>query len=251
MIPGDLIAAATRTQVPGARLMKTDASLAKAPPIAPEQDGGAVSLKHRAYIELKGRILSGTLPPGTLLSERQLARGLKMSKTPVHAALERLEGDGLVTVAAQQGIVVRAISPRDIADHFEIREALETFVVRRLAGRLTSEQVERLNRNVADNRRAIRRGDVEANIRLDSEFHVLLCEFHGNGEITRAMGQIRDKIHGVIHLISTRFPQRMNVSMCEHEAIVASLVEGDGATAAARIIAHLRNGLQSVYDHRP
>ena len=47
-----------------------------------------------------------------LLSERQLAASLKMSKTPVHAALERLESDGLVTVAVQQGIVVRSITPR-------------------------------------------------------------------------------------------------------------------------------------------
>ena len=50
---------------------------------------GAASLKRRAYAELKGKILSGALPPGGLLSERQLARKLKMSKTPVHAALER------------------------------------------------------------------------------------------------------------------------------------------------------------------
>jgi DNA-binding GntR family transcriptional regulator len=212
-------------------------------------DRDTVPLKHRAYAELKERILSGALPPGMLLSERQLARSLKMSKTPVHAALERLEGDGLVTVAAQQGIVVRAVSPQDIADHYEIREALEPFVVSRLAGRLTPEQVARLRRNLRDHRRPVRQNDIAANIRLDSEFHLLLCEFHGNKEITRAMSQIRDKIHGVIHQISTRFPERVQVSLAEHEGIVSALLSGDGPAASERIITHLRNGFQSLY-HR-
>jgi len=55
----------------------------------------------------------------------QLAAELGMSKTPVHAALERLESEGLVTVSPQQGVVVRALSMKGIADHYEIREALE------------------------------------------------------------------------------------------------------------------------------
>jgi DNA-binding GntR family transcriptional regulator len=210
-----------------------------------------VSLKHRAYAELKHQILSGALPPGELLSERQLALTLKMSKTPVHAALERLEGDGLVTVTAQQGIVVRSISPQDIADHFEIREALETFIVARLAGRLTADQLARLKRNLLDHRRGVRQGDIAEHIRLDSEFHLLLCEFLGNGEITRAMSQIRDKIHRVMHHISSRFPGRMTDSLSEHEAIVSALASGNGAAAADRMTTHLRNGLQSVYHRHP
>jgi DNA-binding GntR family transcriptional regulator len=231
--------------------MKTDelspnGSLNLSPP-----DRGAVSLKHRAYAELKSRILSGALPPGTLLSERQLAQNLKMSKTPVHAALERLEGDGLVTVAAQQGIIVRAISPHDILDHFEIREALEPFVVSRLAGQLTAEQAGLLERNLADNRRAVREGDSVENIRLDSEFHLLLCEFHGNKEITRAMGHIRDKIHGVIHHITTRCPERVKASLSEHEAIVSALLAGDALAATEQIKTHLRNGLESIYQRHP
>jgi DNA-binding GntR family transcriptional regulator len=231
--------------------MKTEVSPPDDRPGRLPADLVAGSLKQRAYAELKERILSGALPPGTLLSERQLARSLKMSKTPVHAALERLEGDGLVTVAAQQGIVVRAISPQEIADHFEIREALETFVVARLAGRLSPEQASRLKRNLRENRRAVKQGDIAANIRLDAEFHLLLCEFHGNEEITCCMRRIRDKIHGIIHHITSRLPERANDSLAEHEAIAEALFSGDGPGAAQRIGSHLRNGLQSLFHRRP
>jgi GntR family transcriptional regulator, rspAB operon transcriptional repressor len=227
--------------------MKTSPPTPEAAPGASPPRNGTDSLKHRAYVELKRQILSGLLPPGELLSERQLALALAMSKTPVHAALERLEGDGLVTVTAQQGILVRAVSPQEIADHFEIREALETFVVARLAGGLVPEQVGRLNRNLEEHRQAVAAGDIAEHIRLDSEFHVLLCEFHGNAEITRAMGQIRDKIHRVMHHISTRSSARMTSALSEHEEILAALVTGDGPSASERMVTHLRNGLQSVY----
>jgi DNA-binding GntR family transcriptional regulator len=207
----------------------------EAPPAPP-------SLKQRAYAEVKRRILSGEYPAGQILSERQIAQELAMSKTPVHAALERLEADGLVTVAAQQGIIVRTISPQEMADHFEIRQALEPFVVEQLADRLTPDQARALGQNLRENRLAVRARDIEANVRLDAEFHLMLCESLGNREITRVMAQIREKVHAVIHLISARHPARMADSLAEHEAIVEALLRADGPAAAERMRAHLRNG---------
>lgn len=207
------------------------------------------SLKQRAYAALKSRIVSGTLAPGTLLSERQLAQSLNMSKTPVHAALERLEGEGLVTVTAQQGIVVRAISPEEIADHFELRVALETFVISRLANQLTAEQSSRLKRNLADHRRAIRQGNIAEHVRIDSEFHLLLSEWYGNKEITRAMSQIRDKLQRVMYHISSRTPARMSEACDEHADIATALLEGNGPKSSELMSTHLRNGVRSIY-HR-
>ena len=57
-------------------------------------------LQSRAYSELRRLIVSGEFPPGTFLSERQLAQQLEMSKTPVHVALERLEAEGFVSISA-------------------------------------------------------------------------------------------------------------------------------------------------------
>ena len=171
-----------------------------------------------------------------------------MSKTPVHAALERLGADGLVTVAAQQGIVVREVSPADVADHFEIREALEPFVVARLAGRLDPAQAARLAANLEENRRAVAAGDAEANARLGAEFHLLLCGNHGNREVARVMAQNREKVHAVIRQITGRAPARLAASLAEHRGIAEALLGGDGNAAAARMVAHLRSGLRSIYE---
>ena len=85
-----------------------------------------------------------------------------------------------------------------------------------------------------------------ANGYLDASLNVKILELP-TGEITRAMGQIRDKIHRVMHYISTRFPGRMIGALAEHEAIASALLDGDGPAAAQRMATHLRNGLQSIY----
>jgi DNA-binding GntR family transcriptional regulator len=71
-------------------------------------------MKEAAYAEIKKRILSGKFAQGRLLSERQLAVQLEKSQTPVRAALEKLQMEGLVAIAPQQGIVVCEISVHDL-----------------------------------------------------------------------------------------------------------------------------------------
>src|SRR5262252_182499 len=100
-------------------------------------------LKEQAYERLKRGLLNNDYPPGSFLSERQLAENLGMSKTPVKAALERLESEGFIAVSPQQGIVVRELSVQEIADQYEIRAALESYAVRTIAGQLTEEQIAR------------------------------------------------------------------------------------------------------------
>src|SRR6266567_4439531 len=92
-------------------------------------------LKDRAYELIKQRLLNNDYPPGSFLSERQLAENLGMSKTPIKGALERLESEGFITVSPQQGIVVRELSVHEIADQYEIRGVLESYTLRSLAGK--------------------------------------------------------------------------------------------------------------------
>src|SRR5262245_53005652 len=103
---------------------------------ARDGEAGRGLLKEQAYAEIKRQILGGELPPGTFLAERQVAARLGMSKTPVRSALERLESEGFVSISPQQGAIIRDLSVPEIADLYEIRMAIESFVARSLAGKL-------------------------------------------------------------------------------------------------------------------
>lgn len=202
-----------------------------------------VLLKERAYEELKKLILDETFPPGTFLSERQLSETLQMSKTPIRAALERLEMDGFVSVAPQQGILVRELSIDEVVDLFDIRRVLESFVVRQLAGRLTREQVRHLEENLKAQKRFANKEDLANYTRLDADFHRMLCKFHGNKEIEKVFLPMRDKMYQVVARVS-RTPGRPMASYEEHVSILAAIMQGNGELAATRMEEHLLYGKQ-------
>ena len=210
--------------------------------VAEPSPGPRALLKDQAYERLKDMIVRGEFEPGRFLSERRLAAQLDMSKTPVRSAVERLAIEGLVLVSPQQGIVVADVSLSEIIDLFEIRTALESFVVGRLAGTLTPERVLLLQANVEEQFAAAQRGDVGENMRFDTAFHFLLCEFQGNHEITRVMWRMRDRLARIIVGVLRQRPQRMVESVEEHRAIVDAIAAGDGTRAAESMKSHLAWG---------
>lgn len=203
-------------------------------------------LKDKAYEELKQLILNWTFAPGTFLSERQLAARLGMSKTPVRSALERLAHEGFVTISPQQGIVVRELPLEEIIDLFDIRMALETFVVKRLAERIEQEWIEKIRDNLKDQLKTTETGDYETATLLDAEFHVLLCEAWGNQEILRTMLHLRDKLYRFVYRVLRHDRSRITTSYEEHRAIADAIFSGNGDLAAGLVIAHLEWGKQSL-----
>ncbi len=199
-------------------------------------------LKDRAYDALKALILGETFAAGSFLSERGLAARLGMSKTPIRAALEKLEHEGFVTVSPQQGIVVREFSLSETIDLFDIRVALETFVVSRLAGRLDTEQAGALEANLGWQLERVEAGDVPGMTEPDAQFHLMLCEFLGNREILSTMRGLRDKLFRVVFRVSSGRRERVREAFAEHRAIYQALLEGDGSAAAGRMQEHLEYG---------
>jgi len=207
-------------------------------------------LKEQAYLELKRLIQDAEFPPGMFLSERQLALKLGMSKTPIKAALERLETEGFLSVAPQQGIVVRDLSLTEIADQFEIREALETYVLRALASKLTPASRSQIAAHLDEQRAATVANDLLAIARLDADFHLLFCTLLGNQEILKTLSQLRDKVHRAITRVALNNPDRTWPNLSEHEAIATALLAGEGELAAQRLVEHLAYGRQYLLQPR-
>jgi DNA-binding GntR family transcriptional regulator len=199
-------------------------------------------LKDKAYEALKTFLMDGTYPPGTFLSERKLGGQLGMSKTPIRAALERLETEGFIATAPQQGIVVRELSLREIREHYEIRIALETYIVQQIAGKLISEQLNQLEENLAMQQARMENGDTLGHVEADADFHLLLADFLGNAEILKVMQHQRDKMFRVTVQISVQNPPRMESSLIEHTEIFDAIKNGDGDLAAERIKTHFETG---------
>lgn len=203
--------------------------------------------KDRAYDELRSRLDSHQYRPGMFLSERQLAEEFGMSKTPIKAALERLEMEGFITVSPQSGILVRELTVEEITEMYEIRVALEGFVLRSVAGKVTSQQMRRWEDNLEAYAQVNDRPDARQRaVALDAEFHLMPCEFLGNRLIINTMQQFSSKMLHVIHRVFSHLPERVSQSLIEHRQIVEAVQQGKGEKAQRLSEMHLRIGHEIV-----
>jgi len=81
----------------------------------------AESLKDQAYEAIKHRIITCAFKPGQELSESAVASLLRIGRTPVHQAFDRLNTEGLVDVQPRKGVVVRPIHLDEVIEIIEIR----------------------------------------------------------------------------------------------------------------------------------
>ena len=83
------------------------------------------SLTDRAYGELEELIVTLKLAPGAAVSEAELSSRLRIGRTPIREALQRLARERLVTILPRRGIVVSEINvARQLRLH-EVRRELE------------------------------------------------------------------------------------------------------------------------------
>jgi len=97
------------------------------------EEGGSQAVK--AQQRLRELILQGELPAGARITELILVDMLGVSRTPIRAALKRLEQEGLLQALPSGGHAVRIFSEQDVADAIELRGTLEG-----LAARLAAER---------------------------------------------------------------------------------------------------------------
>jgi DNA-binding GntR family transcriptional regulator len=98
----------------------------------------ARSLSDQAYYRLRELIVTLELPPGSIVSERELQERLGLGRTPVRDALRALARERLVDVYPRRGIFVASVNVRDLAGLSELRAVLESFAARLAAERATA-----------------------------------------------------------------------------------------------------------------
>lgn len=105
----------------------------------------SLTLVDKVYDKIKQEILANRLHPGEPLLEEELATSLGTSRTPIRDAMRRLNHEGLVRIVPNKGAFVRVLTPRDIREIYEVREALESFAAGRAAVRLSERELKALS----------------------------------------------------------------------------------------------------------
>src|ERR1700690_2599908 len=106
------------------------------------------ALPDRVYSVLKYRILTCTIVPGQSLNEKEIADELKVSRTPLREALNRLSQENLLTRIPYCGYAVPLITEDDIRELGEWPMVLETATAGLAAERATPAELERMMQSV-------------------------------------------------------------------------------------------------------
>ncbi|WCB92265.1 HTH-type transcriptional repressor RspR [Baekduia alba] len=198
-----------------------------------------------AYQVLRGGILRGEYPPGTILAEAELANDLGVSRTPVREALQRLVRDELLEQAPRRQLIVSGVSPERRDEVLLLRDALEAVSVREACRRMTEEQLDQLRLSVFRQQRVARGEDVDAFLELDDEFHLAIAHAAGTPTLERFLGQLRAFMR-LIGRDALREPDRVAQVLVEHESILDALEARDEVAALRAMHDHLEATARSV-----
>jgi len=188
------------------------------------------------YEMLRRKVLTLELPPGTALSENELAAALGVSRTPVRESLILLADEGLVQVFPQVGTFVSRVDPDRVRDAQFLREAVEVAALDDVPAELDPDVVAELRANL-DQQRAPGIG-LEEFFDLDEAFHHGLLRLSGHervwSTVVSAKGHLdRARRLGLKETSPTAFAD-------QHVEIFQAVVDGDLPRARCTMRSHLR-----------
>jgi DNA-binding GntR family transcriptional regulator len=192
-------------------------------------------------------IINGTLKPRERLMEIQLAEELGVSRTPVREALRKLELEGFIVMVPRKGAYVADISFKDIADVFEIRAALEGLAAALAAERITNEELEAMERVLAEKAEAIAKNDLDRLVETDTKFHEAIYEASRNQRLWTIISNLREQIQR-FRTTSLSNPGRSKQSLDEHRNIVEAIQARDIQLSRKVAQEHIENAEHTLIE---
>ncbi|REF29675.1 GntR family transcriptional regulator [Calidifontibacter indicus] len=192
----------------------------------------------RAHAYLREEILQGRITPGTMLSESELGARLSMSRTPIRAALTRLQDEGWVTIYPQRGALVREVSEQEVWESAVVRHALESAGVQRSTASLRAPLEESLKANLAAQRDARADNDFGAFTTLAMRFHRGFVEMAGNAVMLSVYDRLQDQQALSIVRSSGTITGDPEQVLGEHRRLLDDALRGDWVAFSTHLDDH-------------
>jgi DNA-binding GntR family transcriptional regulator len=222
----------------------------------------SASRSQQAYWQLHEKISSGELEPGSVVSEASLAKDLGLSRTPIGEALRRLAEEGIVEQVPRYGTIVREIPTSELAELFEIREALEGMAAGKAAEQMTPSSLEDIARLCDTIDHEIASAKAQHAKRLEDEalrrflaadmaFHLVIIASAGNRRLLDMIQQTRSvslmfKARRGEHSI-----ERVQQAASAHRAILQALTQRNAEEATRLVVSHIRSSREQSLVERP
>lgn len=205
-------------------------------PTARRPGGHGVALSEMAHKALMGMLLRGELAPNEVVTERQIALQLGISRTPMREAVRRLEGEGYLARQRSGALVVRGLPLEEFMNILNVRRILEGEAARLAAGRVPEAELDALKRRFEAGQ--LLPNDVETPelTASDGDLHALIAQSCGNPVLRQMIMELKTRTS---MFRFGRLPMRRKTVCSEHLAIVDALAAGDGERARQAMEDHI------------
>ncbi|MFE2102320.1 MULTISPECIES: GntR family transcriptional regulator [unclassified Streptomyces] len=202
------------------------------------------AVRERVLATLRQDIIAGRLGPGERLVERELAERFGVSRVPVREAIRALVAEGFVLFESARRTVVRRLTPTDVKELFELREALEVYAAGLAAARVTPESLAELRELLAEAATATTEGDGEAITDINTRFHDRILAMAGNSLLISVMEPVDGRLRWL-----TRQNEEWPQLLSEHRELYEAIASGDPDRARAHALGHVRANYRSTVRH--
>ena len=189
----------------------------------------ARSQSEEAYLRIRDRIVSLDMPPGSVVNEARLRENLKIGRTPIREALQRLARENLVKSVPHRGTFVTDVNITDLARITEVRVVLEAHAARLAAEKLASTDREAIEDMLAVvERRSVT--DQRELMQLDQKIHQLVYRAARNPFLEATLERYLNLSLRLWYLVLDR-EIRLREAVDEHVELLRAILSGDGDLA--------------------
>ena len=202
-------------------------------------DADGESSESRMQRRLADAIFEHRIAPGTKLPESDLCRIFGITRGDVRKVLNRLAAEQLIELIPNRGAFVARPSVEETREVYELRRILESGVLRCLARHPhgSPRWLDKVRRQIADEREANRAGDTSRYIRLAGKFHLDLAAATGNSALEQQLKRVVSQTSLMVALYD--LPGTNACSFHEHLEILDAVEAGDYAKAESLMDEHL------------
>ncbi len=201
-----------------------------------------VGKKSLCIDDLRRRILTIELDPGSFLDEVEIGKTYGISRPPVREALRQLAGEGYVVLQENRGAQVARMSHTTLRNFFLAAPMVYAAVARLAAQHATAFHIERLKHIQQNFRAAIRNGDVTQRALLNERFHFAMGEMADNEYLLPSLRRLlidHTRI-GMTFYNPKKFnmAKQQGIAADQHDAFIDLIAAGNADAAADLAVAH-------------
>lgn len=207
-----------------------------------------ISLSRKVYKTIRFDIVSGKLPGGTRITETDVALNLKVSRTPVREALQKLAQEKLVIAIPKAGYLVEDLSDTDILDLFTARMEIEMIAFHKAIDFITAEELKILDDNLEETKAAIKSGEDFQITQLDLDFHATIYKASRSKYLFRVCSMLSD--------LTIRYRHGLNLQsglagemLKHHLQIYRAVIAKDTDAVSQALVLHAGQAQQYIVEN--